>query len=121
MHFSAHGCCDLLQSSNNLSKAWSTRGLHMPAFGNKLQKTLIVAISDAKLLAALYLASNLSCFEPIKGHLTLECLPEERSECEHVHLLIVLALLEELRGHVAWCACELHRSGTQVSLTNISV
>lgn len=93
----------------------------MPAFANKLQKALIVAIRDAKLLAALYLASNLSSFEPIKGHLTLECLPEERSECEHVHLLIVLALLEELGGHVAWCACELHRSGTQVSLTNISV
>ena len=92
----------------------------MPAIANKLQQALVVAIGDTELLTSFDFCPDLTHFESIEGHLSFEDLPEERAICKHIHLLIVLALLEKFRGHIARCASKLHSSSTQISLENIS-
>ena len=92
----------------------------MPAIANELQQALVVAIGDTELLTSFDFCPDLTHFESIEGHLSFEDLPEERAICKHIHLLIVLALLEKFGSHIARCASKLHGSSTQISLENIS-
>ena len=79
---------------------------------------MVLPVVSAQRLSGLHLGADLARLVAVVGHLALDKFPEQRAVGEHVDLLVVLALLEQLGRHIARRTRELHRTRSQVGLQN---
>merc|ERR1711920_859510 len=95
----------------NLNHGWPALSLRHERAAEQCLEGFWPAVCNCKTGPILtYTVGNISWIHVSMWDLCRSYLPHHRPECENVHHLVVTPLGRKLWGHVACCACPLHRS-----------